>query len=87
MNCMLQNTKDHPSKDSNQAQTTRHSQSLPADPEWIHSGVGHHGPEQGREAKGGEIMMSDVEVMGNGLRIPELAWRMLERQDQTGCKG
>lgn len=84
---MLQNKKNHPSEASNQAQRARHSQSLPADPEWIHSWAGHHGPEQRREAKGGERTMGDVEVMGNGLRIPELAWRMLGRQDQTGCKG
>lgn len=31
-------------------------------------------------------MMGDVDVVRNGLRIPELAWRMLERRAQAGGK-
>lgn len=73
--------KNHASEDCTQAQPE------PADHNGSMLWVGHDSPEQGREAQGGEIMMGDVEIMRNGLRMPELAWRMLERQDQTGCKG
>lgn len=86
MNCMSQNNKkNHPSEDSTQAQTVRDSQDLLAQNGSMFW-AGHHSPEQGREARGGEMMMGDVEDMRNGSESQSWPGERCRDRSRLGAK-